>query len=133
MLFQALIDGLFIVGKIVVNKYMTTVEFNEKYKAYLGKRWYGLDIDNEEVISFLDNLFEHYLTKIEGFEYHQIKVKFGINDVRFYSNLGHINPIDTALVSAIESNISSILKLNQANNDLNKLATTQFMASKQFK
>jgi hypothetical protein len=112
---------------------MTTVEFNEKYKAYLGKRWYGLDIDNAEVISFLDNLFEHYLTKIEGFEYHQIKVKFGINDVRFYSNLGHINPIDTALVSAIESNISSILKLNQANNNLNKLATTQFMASKQFK
>jgi hypothetical protein len=90
---------------------MTTVEFNEKYAAYLPKGWYGLDIDDKDVIAWLDNLFEHYLTKIEGFEYHQIKVKFGINDVRFYSNLNRTNVVEGALISAIEANISSILKL----------------------
>lgn len=105
---------------------MTTIEqFNEKYQVYLGKRWYGLDIDNEEVINFLDNMFEYYLTKIEGFEYHQIKVKFGINDVRFYSNLDSNNVVNKALVLAIETNISSILKLkvlqNKTNNTIKEL------------
>jgi hypothetical protein len=90
---------------------MTLVEFNDKYAAYLPKGWYGLDIDDENVISFLDNMFEHHLTKIESFEYHQIKVKFGINDIRFYSNLNRSNVLEGALISAIEANISSILKL----------------------
>ncbi len=93
---------------------MTTVEFNEKYAAYLPEGWYGLDINDEEVIAWLDNLFEHYLTKIEGFEYHQIKTKFGINDIRFYSNLDHSSVIQKALISAIEANISSILKLKRS-------------------
>ena len=104
---------------------MTIEEFNEKYQAYLGKRWYGLDIDNEEVINFLDNMFEYYLTKIEGFEYNQIKVKFGINDVRFYSNLDSNNVVNKALVLAIETNIRSILKLkvlqNKTNNTIKEL------------
>lgn len=90
---------------------MTIEQFNEKYAAYLPKGWYGLDIDDAYVISWLDNLFEHYLTKIEGFEYHQIKTKFGINDVRFYSNLRRTNAVEGALILAIEANISSILKL----------------------
>jgi hypothetical protein len=104
---------------------MTTVEFNEKYAAYLPKGWDGLDIDDAEVIVWLDNLFEHYLTKIEGFEYHQIKTKFGINDVRFYSNLDSNNVVHKALVSAIEANISSILRLkilqNKTNNTIKEL------------
>lgn len=96
---------------ILGKRNMTVDEFNNKYAAYLPKGWYGLDIDDAEVIAWLDNMFEHYLTKIEGFEYHQIKTKFGINDVRFYSNLDSSSVVNKALISAIEANISSILKL----------------------
>lgn len=99
---------------------MTTVEFNEKYAQYLPKGWYGLDIDDVDVIIWLDNLFEQYLIKIEGFKYHQIKVKFGINDIRFYSNLDTSNVVNKALISAIESNISSILKLKHLQIKTNK-------------
>jgi hypothetical protein len=97
---------------------MTLVEFNDKYAAYLPKGWYGLDIDDEDVIAWLDNLFEHYLTKIEGFEYHQIKTKFG--DVRFYSNLDSNDVVNKALISAIEANISSLLKLKHLHIRTNK-------------
>jgi hypothetical protein len=57
--------------------------------------------------------------------YHQIKVKFDINDVRFYSNLDINNVVNKALVLAIETNISSILKLkvlqNKTNNTIKEL------------
>ena len=65
---------------------MTTVEFNEKYKEYLEDRHYGMSIPNEKVITALDKVFEQTLTKIPGFKYSQIKMKF--NQARFYSNLG---------------------------------------------
>jgi hypothetical protein len=99
---------------------MTLVEFNEKYAAYLPKGWYGLDIDDEDVIRWLDNLFQHHLTKIEGFEYHQIKVKFGINDIRFYSNLDGNDVIQKALISTIEANINNLLKLKHLHIKTNK-------------
>jgi hypothetical protein len=100
---------------------MTIEEFNEKYKAYLGKRWYGLDIDDAEVINFLDNLFEHYLIKIEGFEYHQIKVKFG--DVRFYSNLASNSTNDT-LVALIEAHVKLLLRLKDLEGKLDNVLNT---------
>lgn len=65
---------------------MTTVEFNEKYKDYLEDGHYGMSIPNEKVITALDKVFEQTLTKIPGFKYSQIKMKF--NQARFYSNLG---------------------------------------------
>jgi len=54
---------------------MTTKEFNEKWKDYLEEGHYGLDISHKGVVAFLDGIFED-LTKIEGFQYSQIKQKF---------------------------------------------------------
>ena len=64
---------------------MTAREFNEKYKQYLEEGHYGLDIDYPAVIAFLDELFEDYLTKIEGFLYTQIKLKYDYS--RFYFSI----------------------------------------------
>lgn len=63
----------------------TADEFNEKYKNYLTEGFYGLAINDERVVIQLDDLFENVFTKIEGFEYQQIKLKFGRGV--FYSNL----------------------------------------------
>jgi hypothetical protein len=63
---------------------MTIEEFNEKYKDYLEDRYYGLAINDEHVIAYLDDLFEKDLIKREGFKYHQIKLKFGT--ARFYAD-----------------------------------------------
>jgi hypothetical protein len=62
---------------------MTVNDFNEKYSAYLEERHYGLDIHDEKVIAYLDEIFETELTKIPGFTYSQIKLKF--NSSRFYA------------------------------------------------
>lgn len=64
---------------------MTAKEFNVKYKQWLEEGHYGLDIDDPAVISFLDELFENYLTKIDGFTYSQIKMKY--NYSRFYFSI----------------------------------------------
>lgn len=122
MLFQVLIDGQFIVGKIVVNKYMTVEEFNDKYAAYLPNGWYGLDIDDKEVIAWLDKIFEQYLTKIKGFEYHQIKLKY--DSARFYSSLENKTASyyeGSALTELIETNINSILNTKRLTNRANSL------------
>ena len=57
------------------------MNFNEKYKDYLEKAHYGLDINNPEVIKYLDKEFQE-LIKIPNFKYSQIKLKFGMG--RFY-------------------------------------------------
>lgn len=80
---------------------MTAGDFNEKYKLYLEEGHYGLDINIPEIVSFLDNVFED-LIKIPGFEYTQIKLKFGYG--RFYSTLGR------DLSSLIENEITRISK-----------------------
>jgi hypothetical protein len=61
---------------------MTTQEFNNKYKDYLVPKYYGLTIQDDSVIAFLDNIFID-LTKLPSFKYYQIKMKFG--QCRFYS------------------------------------------------
>ncbi len=63
---------------------MTSSEFNEKYSAYLEEGHYGLDIDIPEAVDFLDKAFQD-LIKIPGFQYSQIKTKYG--ESRFYTNL----------------------------------------------
>ena len=62
---------------------MTAQEFNEKYSDYLEDRFYGLAIDKESVVNYLDVVFED-LIKIPNFKYQQIKLKF--NNASFYSN-----------------------------------------------
>lgn len=54
---------------------MTADEFNAKYKDYLEEGHYGLDLHKEEVIAYLDEVFQE-LIQIPGFKYSQIKSKF---------------------------------------------------------
>jgi hypothetical protein len=63
---------------------MTASEFNDKYKAYLEEGQYGLDITSHSIINYLDEMFQG-LIKIPGFQYSQIKEKFGTS--RCYTNL----------------------------------------------
>ena len=60
---------------------MTHEEFNEKYKNYLEKGHYGIDVGNSDFIEWLDKKFEEFIKK-PGFSYSQIKSKFGMG--RFY-------------------------------------------------
>jgi len=57
------------------NNILTADQFNEKYKDYLEKGHYGLDLHKPEAIEYLDNEFQE-LIKIPGFSYSQIKSKF---------------------------------------------------------
>jgi len=83
------------------------VDFNEEYKEYLEDRHYGLVIDNESVIEYLDKLFSQLIEQDIQFEYYQIKIKFGA--ARFYTSL------PDALNEAIECRINSIIKRTEDN------------------
>ena len=65
---------------------MKAEQFNNKYKDFIepGFEDQGLEFDNEQVTLFLDNIFMD-LTKIPGFQFSQIKLKFG--QCRFYTTL----------------------------------------------
>ena len=54
---------------------MSAEKFNQKWRKYLKKGHYGLDISDKNVIATLDNIFED-LAKIKGFKFIQIKMKF---------------------------------------------------------
>lgn len=54
---------------------MTSDEFNLKYKDYLEDGHYGLELEDEKIIEYLDNEFQE-LIKIPNFKYSQIKFKF---------------------------------------------------------
>lgn len=64
------------------NNALTAEEFNEKYKDYLEKGHYGLDLGKPEAIEYLDKEFQEFI-KIPGFSYSQIKSKFNL--FRFYN------------------------------------------------
>ena len=85
---------------------MTVDEFNEKYSAYLEEGHYGLDIDIPEAVEYLDKIFEG-LIKIPGFQYSQIKSKYGTS--RFYSNLRDV--LETTVGYYIENNIEDRLNI----------------------
>jgi len=81
---------------------MTVDEFNEKYKDYLEKGHYGLAIDHQKVIEYLDKKFEEFI-KVPDFKYYQIKIKFGFS--RFYADL------DVENLNKVEDEIDNILKI----------------------
>lgn len=79
---------------------MTPQEFNKKWSLYLKERYYGLDINNEEVALYLDKEFEKEIISNPDFRYYQIKTKF--NSVRVYA--------DSSKCSEWEDEISKILE-----------------------
>jgi hypothetical protein len=66
------------------NQIKTVKEFNEKYKEFLAEGSYGLDIDDEYVVHYLDDKFQD-LILVPNFKYSQIKLKFG--KCRFYTDV----------------------------------------------
>ena len=83
---------------------MTSEEFNEKYNDYLEEGHYGLDIENEEFIKWLDEKFQEFI-KIPTFNYAQIKTKFGMG--RFYCN-----GLTREQEKEVEDKITEIVKNN---------------------
>jgi|688.fasta_scaffold2280235_2 hypothetical protein len=57
---------------------MTAKEFNEKYKSHLEEGHYGLAIENQAIISYLDKEFEAEIQENPDFTFSQIKFKFGM-------------------------------------------------------
>jgi hypothetical protein len=98
---------------------MSAQEFNEKYKDFLEEGHYGLDIHIPVVIEYLDTVFKD-LTKIEGFKYSQIKLKF--NMVRFYTNLSTIMPtFGYTLDGKVEKEVDVLVRIDDAvRNELKK-------------
>ena len=56
---------------------MNAVEFNRKYAKHLEHRHYGMAIQDEEVIAFLDREFEKEIEVFPDFQFSQIKTKYG--------------------------------------------------------
>ena len=87
---------------------MTASEFNEKYKEYLEKEHYGLDINTPSIIQYLDEIFQG-LIKIPGFKYSQIKEKFSTS--RFYTNLYElIGKPGLIITNEVEKTLNILLK-----------------------
>ena len=81
---------------------MTHEEFNEKYKNYLEKGHYGIDVGNSDFIEWLDKKFEVFIKK-PGFSYSQIKSKFGMG--RFYCE-----GLTREEIDEVEDKISKLIK-----------------------
>ena len=80
---------------------MTVKEFNIKWDDCIEPGFDGLEINDEKVINFLDEVFSNFKY---DFTISQIKLKFG--KCRFYSTL------DSNICSIIEIAIDNILKTN---------------------
>jgi hypothetical protein len=55
---------------------MTQEEFNEKYKDYIEKGYYGLAFGDDEFVDWLDIKFQEFI-KEPNFNFAQVKSKFG--------------------------------------------------------
>lgn len=87
----------------------TNREFNNKYQAYKEEGHYGMDIEVPAVLFYVDQIFND-LTTIPGFQYQQIKTKYGL--ARVYTNLEEIMPFVGRLINQeIEEKINFILKV----------------------
>lgn len=87
----------------------TSKEFNDKYKDYIEEGHYGMDINEPSVLAYVDQIFND-LTQIPGFQFSQIKTKFGL--ARVYTNLDEIVPFVGRIIhQELEEKINFILKV----------------------
>ena len=87
----------------------TSKEFNEKYKDYIEEEHYGMDINEPSVLAYVDQIFND-LTQIPGFQFSQIKTKYGL--ARVYTNLEDILPFVGRIINQeLEEKINFILKV----------------------
>ena len=98
------ISAFIITAIIIINKFLNQTisveDFNEKYKNYLEEHQYGLALDNPRAIKYLDQEFQE-LIKIPGFQYSQIKGKYG--HFCFYAD-----NVPSEKMAEIETNLKQI-------------------------
>ena len=82
---------------------MTYDEFNIKYSEYLEEGHYGLAIHFENIVSYLDALFQKLILK-PNFSYRQIKLKFGYARV-------YVSGLTEEEVLEIESEIDRLVTI----------------------
>ena len=80
---------------------MTLIEFNEKWKSHLEDGHYGLAINNEKVIEYLNTKFHDLLHSSPDFCFSQIKMKF--NSARVY--MDNVSP---ETIQQIEAKINEL-------------------------
>lgn len=76
-------------------------DFNNKWKSYLCEGFYGLDIDNKDVISYLDTEFEKEIKINPDFPYKQIKMKAGT--CRIYATSSRVGVWEVKVDEIIDS------------------------------
>ena len=87
----------------------TSKEFNEKYKEYIEEGHYGMDINEPSVLAYVDQIFND-LTKIPGFQFSQVKTKYGM--ARVYTNVDDLLPFVGRIINQeLEEKINFILKV----------------------
>ena len=87
----------------------TADEFNEKYKEYIEEGHYGMEIGEPSVLIYVDQIFND-LIKIPGFQFSQIKTKYGM--ARVYTNLDDTLPFVGRIINQeLEEKINFILKV----------------------
>ena len=82
---------------------MTQEEFDRKYKDFLEEGHYGLAVNDEDFISWLDAKFQEFI-KQPGFTYSQIKSKFGRGT--FYCE-----GLSNEQITEVENKITELYKL----------------------
>jgi hypothetical protein len=84
-------------------------EFNDKYAAYLEEGHYGMSIDEPSILTYVDQIFND-LIKIPGFQFSQIKTKYGM--ARVYTNVDDLLPFVGRIINQeLEEKINFILKV----------------------
>lgn len=84
-------------------------EFNEKYKEYIEEGHYGMEIGEPSILIYVDQIFND-LIKIPGFQFSQIKTKYGM--ARVYTNLYELMPFVGRIIDQeLEEKINFILKV----------------------
>jgi hypothetical protein len=87
----------------------TAEEFNTKYIDYLEEGHYGMEIGEPSVLTYVDQIFND-LTKIPGFQFSQVKTKYGL--ARVYTNLDDLLPFVGRIINQeLEEKINFILKV----------------------
>lgn len=79
--------------------------FDERWQEHLETGHYGLAIDDDEVIEYLDKKFELLKKDYPNFTYAQIKTKFSFCTV-------YMQNVPKDVIHGIEERIDNILKKN---------------------
>lgn len=80
---------------------MNITEFNDKWKNHLEEGFYGMEVNETDVIDYIDREFEKEVIENKLFEYCQIKLKFGY--ARVYTNSDKNNTWEEGIDKIIRS------------------------------